>query len=148
MADGTVSFNYFRRALKALNPLVHLEVESQTHRGCMVYLRIPRHPESNPVTGLWEVLAVPSPIYYKRMPKHDVELNGKWVRGWSTFFKAVKKMRDPNGRIIFNPTKVKALFNKPYDNFDSRKFKADLAEANLSPEARNYKKLRGALRAY
>lgn len=148
MGDGAVSFGYFRRALKALNPRVVLEIESQTHRGCMVYLRYPKHPDSNPITGLWEVLAVPSPIFFKTLPKHDVELNGKWVRGWSTFFKAVRKMRGPDGRIIFDPKKVKGLFIKPYDLFDSQKFKADLAEQNLSPEARINRALRHKLQAY
>ncbi len=148
-SDGAVSFAYFRRALKALNSRVVIPVNSMsTSRGVMVYLNIPNHPDSDPVSGLWEVLAVPSPLYYKKIPKHDKEfldpLTGtrKWVRGWGTFFRAVKNMRDPWKRRIFSPGRVKALFEKPYDNFDSQKFKRDLNERNETPEDRINRKLR------
>ncbi len=97
----------------------------------MVYLEIPNHPDSDPVTGLWEVLAVPSPIFYPKMPKHDTEytdINGsiKWVRGWSTFFKAVCKQRDPWGRKILSKDKVKAWFDRPFDKFNSKEYQAEL----------------------
>ncbi len=139
MNDGAVSFSYFKRALKALNPRLTVNFDSGSlHRGVMVYLRIPKHPDSDPITGLWEVLAVPSPLYYRHMPKHDVEWiepgtgKGKWVRGWSTFFKDAKRLRDPWGRKIFSADKVKAWFDRPYDKFDSGKYKRDLNERNRS----------------
>jgi len=78
-SDGTVTFAYFYRALKAMNSRFVIRVsESTMNRGTMVYLDLPRHPESDPETGLWEVIAVPSPIFYKHMPKHDTSyvLNG------------------------------------------------------------------------
>lgn len=136
MSDGAVSFAYFKRALKALNPRFVVKANpAATHRGVMVYLYIPNHPESDPETGLWEVLAVPSPNFYPKMPKHDTVHSGlvgsgKWVRGWSTFFKAVVKMRDPWGRKIVSAEKVKAWFDKPFDKFNSREFQAEVRERN------------------
>ena len=149
MNDGAVSFAYFKRALKAINPNVILHWDSGSlHRGVMVYLHLPNHPDSNPVNGLWEVLAVPSPLYFKHMPKHDVEWKdpisgvGKWVRGWSTFFKDAKKLRDPFGRKIFSPGKVAAWFDKPYDKFDSGAFKRDLNRKNRSGSEKMAERMR------
>lgn len=131
-SDGTVTFAYFYRALKAMNPRIVIKVDTRTiNRGTMVYLDV-NHPDSDPVTGLWELIAVPSPIFYKHMPKRDTSyvLNGseKWVRGWSTFFKAVCKMKDPNGRKILSRDKVKAWFDRPFDKFNSREFQAQVRE--------------------
>ena len=134
MARGAVSFGYFVRALKCMNKLVHCE--PQQSRGTMVYLKLPRHPESNPATGLWEILAVPSPHIFKEMPKHDMVHDGKWVRGWGTFFKAVRTMKDPMGRVLFPKSLVEKLFSDPYDKFNSRQFKRDLNESNRPREAR------------
>lgn len=129
-SDGTVTFAYFYRALRAMNSHMVICVDESTmHRGTMVYLDV-NHPDSNPVTGLWELIAVPSPVFYKHMPKHDTSYveNGveKWVRGWSTFFKAVCKMRDPHGRKILSRDKVKAWFDRPFDKFNSREFQAQV----------------------
>ena len=154
-ADSAIPFGTFVRKLKDLNPKIVVPLnEGHSKRGVMVYLRLPRHPDSHPLTGLWEILALPAPWFYPMTPKHDTERrsldgSGKWVRGWGTFLKAVKRMKDPStGRLIFDPKRVKGLFPRPYDGFNSQQFKAELNERNLSPEARNYKKLRGALRAF
>lgn len=148
-SDGAVSWGYFGRALKSMNPKVVLDPPRNPNQlGAMVYLRLPRHPESDPVTGLWEVLAVPAPRYFRQMPKHDVEHGGKWVRGWGTFFKSVRKMRDPFGRVIFDPKRVKALFPGVYDRFNSRQFKQDLNERNEAPEAKINRKLRKSFKQY
>lgn len=141
MARESVSFGYFVRALQSMNRRVVVEPMGNA-LGAMVYLRLPMHPDSNPATGLWEILAVPSPKHFKPMPKYDIEHHGKWVRGWGTFFRAVKKMKDPMGRLIFNPKDVERLFIKPYRLFDSRGFKAALNEKNESPEAKINRKLR------
>ena len=134
MNDGAVSFAYFKRALKALNGRFVIDLSKTTaNRGVMVYLNIPSHPDSDPETGLWEVLAVPSPIFYPKMPKHDtewVDAKGvvKWVRGWGTFIKAICKMKDPWGRKIASKDKAKAWFEKPFDKFNSRAYIADIAK--------------------
>lgn len=139
MLDGMVRFSDLKRALKAMHPHVVIKNDLSLHRGTMVYLSFPRHPDSDPVTGLWEVLAIPSPIFFDLIPKHDVEWKdpitgqGKWVRGWSTFFKSVRRMKDPTGQYIFPPSKVRRWFNDAYDRFSSNKFKADLNERN-TPE--------------
>jgi len=131
MDDGAVSFSYFYRALRSMNRNLYIKVNEQTvTRGTMVYLDI-NHPDCDPVTGLWEVIAVPSPVFYPKMPKHDTEFVDergavKWVRGWSTFFKAVCKMTDPNGKKILSKDKVKAWFDRPFDKFNSREYQAQV----------------------
>ena len=143
MGRGTVSFSYFRRALIAMNPRIQLEVDEKSkHRGVMVYLKMPQHPESNPVNGLWEILAVPSPKYFRIMPKHDTEHDGKWVRGWSTFFRACRKMKEPSGRLIFDPKRVRAFFKEPYnDKFKSVEYRNALNAKNEAPESKLAKQM-------
>ncbi len=134
MGDGAVPFSKFVRLLKVMNPKIVCDIPSpkSRHRGVMVYLRAPKHPDSDPETGLWEVLAVPSPIYLPMTPKHDPTYKGldgseKWVRGWDTFFKAVCKMEDPTtGLPIFSKSRVKGLFPGAFDNFNSRAFQAEV----------------------
>lgn len=131
MDDGAVSFSYFYRALRSMNRNLVIKVDETTvTHGTMVYLDI-NHPDCDPVTGLWELIAVPSPLFYPKMPKHDTEFvdakgSYKWVRGWSTFFKAVCKMRDPNGKKILSADKVRAWFDRPFDKFNSREYQAQV----------------------
>ncbi len=136
MGDGAVPFSKFVRLLKVLNPKIVCDIPSpkSRHRGVMVYLRIPKHPDSDPETGLWEVLAVPSPIYFPMTPRLDTTYKGldgseKWVRGYSTFFKAVCKMEDPSkgkGEFIFKRGAVASLFPGAFDKFNSRAFQAEV----------------------
>lgn len=144
LRDGSVRWGYFRRALKAMNPKIVLEPpRNPENPGAMVYLRIPRHPESDPLTGLWEVLAVPSPCVFKTIPKYDTEHNGKWVRGWATFFKSVRQITNPlTGKPVFNEKLVKYYFPGVFDRFSTKAFKAELREKNKTREEKINDKLR------
>lgn len=138
MSDGAVPFSKFVRLLKVMNPKIVCDIPapSHRHRGVMVYLRVPKHPESDPETGLWEVLAVPSPVYFPMTPKYDTVYKGldgseKWVRGWDTFFKATCKMQDPTSAFskpIFDYKIVRQLFPGSFSKFNSRKFQSEVRE--------------------
>lgn len=150
LGDGSVGFSTFVRKLKAINPKVVVPWPKATSLapGTMVCLSFPSHPDSDPVTGLWEVLAIPSPNFFPWIPKHDTSWiepasgKAKWVRGWTTFFKATRKMKDPWGRPIFPEKAVRAAFQDPYDRFSSKEFKADLREQNKTEEEKINDKLR------
>lgn len=94
-----MGWDQFRRALRQANPGLIL-LRSATTRGAMVYLRT-KHPDADH-RGLWEIMAVPSPTFYKQgLPRADfLDDNGKWCRGWETFFALVKRMRDPYGKRL------------------------------------------------
>jgi hypothetical protein len=150
LGDGSIGFSTFVRKLKAINPKVVVPWPSATSvaPGTMVYLNLPRHPDSDPVTGLWEVLAIPSPNFFPWIPKHDTSWlepasgKAKWVRGWVTFLRSVRKMKDPWGRPVFSEKAIVATFGRLDDSFSSKEFKAELRESNKTAEEKINDKLR------
>lgn len=150
VGDGSIGFSTFVRKLKAINPKVVVPWPRATSvaPGTMVCLSFPRHPDSDPITGLWEVLAIPSPNFFPWIPKHDtswvdpVSGKAKWVRGWVTFLRSVRTMKDPWGRPIFPEKALKAAFGRLDDGFSSKEFKAGLKEQNKTAEEKINDKLR------
>ena len=118
----------------------------------MVYLYYPRHPDSDH-RGLWEVLAVPSPTFFHRFPQYDIEVTdemkehkGKWTRGYSTFFKALMRMKDPSRRPIISKGQVFNLLPSVFEKFDSEGFKRMLNEKNKTDFQRKQEKLQSVLK--
>ncbi len=113
VAGRSISWERFRRAIKAGNRDAVL-LPSRSTLGAMVYLRAPKHPDSDH-RGLWEIMAVPSPTFYHRCPKEDSigVFRGKKfrVRGYNQFFKTARRMRiryEGESRVIFDMKKVLA----------------------------------------
>ena len=136
---SAVSWSTFKKAI-GTNPRARFS-GTRSSKAAMVYLYLPKHPDSDK-RGLWEVLAVPSPTYFMRCPKHFVETDGKSLRGYAEFFRATLKMRSPDGKKIFNQSAVKAIIPDAYEIFDSKSFKADVTKKNLSDDVKQYNKVK------
>jgi hypothetical protein len=111
---------------------------------------LPKHPDSDPKTGLYEILAVPSPRYFSRFPQFDFEaihLKGedgksKWQRGYSSFFKALCRMRNPmTGGRFLNRRKAEAICPGSMDTKNLAWLRVKLREATYSEEYKTYKKV-------
>jgi len=142
-AGHTISWNTFNRAL-ATNPRLRL-LPSKTTKGAMVYCYAPKNPDSDE-RGLWEIMAVPSPTFFKRFPFKDfIDDGGNWIRGYNSFFKRCLNMRDALGKAVFNPKKVKALIPDAYNNWrGSKEVKDKFFESKLTAEQKLALKLRAA----
>lgn len=142
-AGRTLSWQTFAKAL-ATNPCLRL-LPSKSTKGAMVYCYAPNNPESDD-RGLWEIMAVPSPTFFRRFPFKDfIDDDGKWVRGYNTFFKKCLKMRDAFGKRLFNPEKIKALIPDAYANWRGSKIVKDgYLDSLLSTEQKQALKLRAA----
>lgn len=113
----SISWTVFTKAIKAGNPRAVL-LPSKTTQGAMVYLHLPKHPDSDH-RGLWEIMAVPSPTFYKMCPYEDfIADNGKRARGYSQFFRSAKRMRyrfdDGVSYPVFDASRVKKVLPNAY----------------------------------
>lgn len=142
-AGRTISWHTFSKAL-ATNPRLRL-LPSKTTKGAMVYCYAPNNPESDE-RGLWEIMAVPSPTFFKRFPFKDfVDEDGAWIRGYNSFFKRCLKMRDALGKHVFNPVNIKALIPDAYNNWrGSKEVKDKFFDSKLTKEQKQALKLRAA----
>lgn len=142
-AGRTISWVDFKRALDT-NPRLRL-LPSKTSKGAMVYCYAPNNPESDE-RGLWEVMAVPSPTFFKRFPFKDfIDDDGAWLRGYNTFFKLCLRMRDSLGKRVFNPEKIKKIIPDAYNNWrGSRAVKDKYLDSKLTAEQKLALRLRAA----
>lgn len=142
-AGQSISWRTFQLAL-ATNPRLRL-LPSKTTKGAMVYCYAPKNPESDE-RGLWEVMAVPSPTFFKKFPFRDfIDDSGAWIRGYNSFFKRCLHMRDAIGKAIFDPKKVKQIIPDAYNNWrGSRAVKEKFFESKLTREQKLALKLRAA----
>lgn len=149
-----VPWRRLREMMMRLNPRIRWNVKEKQGLGAMVYLHLPGHPLSDPETGLWEVLALPNPLWFAVTPCLDTsKVNPEtgrehWVRGYASFFKAVTRMKNPaTGKPIFDRNAVKALNIGAYRCFNSAKFRKDLNERNKTDVERWNDKNKGMFRA-
>lgn len=140
----TIHWDTFRKALKAGRSNVVYNPNGDK-AGAMVYLWLPRHPDSDR-RGLWEIMSAPSRTRFERCPIQDVEIDGKWVRGASTFFKNCRKLRDPNGKMLFNWKKVLAVFPDAKTLFNSKAYKEMVRLKNMDQDAKDYEKTKGVFK--
>ena len=139
----SISWATFKKALST-NPKVRFSA-SRTTKAAMVYLYLPKHNESD-ARGLWELLAVPSPTFFDRLQRNDVEVDGKGIRGYAQFFRAVCKMKDPTGASVLSKEKIRAIIPDAFQRFDSRTFRRDVKKKNTSEFEKLQEKLKQTLR--
>jgi hypothetical protein len=143
-----LSWSRFNRILRYLNPKLVL-LPSATTRSAMVYLRLPKHPDSDH-RGLWEVGAVPSPTFFTfGFPQFDfVDYTGKMSRGYTTFFQRILKSRMPDGRPIYTKSSLKRVLPQALEKRSSKELKKKTDEANETDEYKMYKKTKNIMRKY
>lgn len=126
---------------------IRWNVDGSKGLGSMVYLYLPTHPDSDPKTGLWEIMALPNPLYFPATPQMDEmkfdagSRQWKYVRGYATFFKALLRFKNPlTGQPIFPKSKVEALNIGAYKKFNTKSILAEINELNKSEEAKWHEK--------
>ena len=76
-----------------------------------LYLYMPKHPKSNPETGLKHLGAMPSPRFFSRLPKNDFwdDSLGGFNRGWQSVLRRLCSMRFA-GRPVINRSEAMRTF--------------------------------------
>lgn len=140
-AGRSITWEAFRDALRT-NSKVRF-FPSKTSLGAMVYVYAPKHEDSDE-RGLWEIMAVQSPTFFDRVQFQDfVTPEGKWVRGYNSFFKRSLKMLGPYGKQIFDPEQVKKYVPDAYNAWrGSKEVKDKWLESLITPEQKIALKLR------
>jgi hypothetical protein len=148
-----VPWKELRKMMVRLNPRIVWNAIEKRGLGAMVYLQLNKHPDADPATGLWEIAALPNPLWFPVTPCLDTTLvnpetnKEHWVRGYASFFKGISRLKDPaTGRYIFDRSAVKSLNIGAYRSFNSAKFRADMRERNKSDVERWNDKNKGIFR--
>lgn len=139
----SISWGVFKDALRT-NPNVRF-FPSKTTIGAMVYVYAPKHEDSDE-RGLWEIMAVQSPTFFDKVSFQDfITEDGKWVRGYNSFFKRCLGMIGPDEKEIFDPEKIKKFIPDAYNAWrGSKEVKDKYLESLVTPQQRLALKLRAA----
>jgi hypothetical protein len=142
-AGRQISWAKFKEALRT-NPNIRF-FPSVTTLGAMVYFYAPDNEDSDE-RGLWEIMAVQSPTFFNSVSFEDfVTEEGKWVRGYNSFFQKTLKMIGPDNKPLFDANKVKTIIPDAYNPWHgSKEVKDKFFESLVTPQQKQALKLRAA----
>ena len=97
----------FARRLRALNG--GLVVAPGLGRVDGLYLRMPKHPSSNPESGLKHLGSIPSSRVFNTLPKYDFwdDTLGGFNRGWTSVLRYLTTVRFAGKPVIHRADAIK-----------------------------------------
>lgn len=122
-----MTFRGLENRLRRLNSKFRLIAGPNMLSG--VYLHLPLHPDSNPVTGNYHLCGMPSPRRFWSLPKRSLTIDGMPVRGIGSFIDNMVKLKIEGMQVL---SRCRALSAFPeYRKWDTKRIaKERLAKFN------------------
>ena len=112
-----MTFRQLENRLRRLNSKFRLIAGPNMLSG--VYLHLPRHPDSNPLTGNYHLCGMPSPRRFWSLPKRSFTIDGIAIRGIGSFIDNMVRTKVDGMQIL---SKCRALNAFPqYRDWDTKR---------------------------